>query len=99
MSVPVSLMNKVLLIIPGYKRGSLRFNASQKFGDRVTVSTFNNISLMAKKGTNETNVLFPAMVGNPMSPVRNENGEYYAMIQNALGTPRANPVAFSGYTK
>lgn len=45
----------------GYKRGSLRFNASQKFGDRVTVSTFNNISLMAKKGTNETNVLFPAM--------------------------------------
>ncbi|MCR1854387.1 SusC/RagA family TonB-linked outer membrane protein [Parabacteroides distasonis] len=83
----------------GYKRGSLRFNASQKFGDRVTVSTFNNISLMAKKGTNETNVLFPAMVGNPMSPVRNENGEYYAMIQNALGTPRANPVAFSELPK
>lgn len=83
----------------GYKRGSLRFNASQKFGDRVTVSTFNNISLMAKKGTNETNVLFPAMVGNPMSPVRNEEGEYYAMIQNALGTPRANPVAFSELPK
>lgn len=34
-----------------------------------------------------------------MSPVRNENGEYYAMIQNALGTPRANPVAFSELPK
>lgn len=83
----------------GYKRGSLRFNASQKFGDRVTVSTFNNLSLMAKKGTNETNVLFPSVVGNPMSPVKNEQGEYYAMIQNALGTPRANPVAFSELPK
>lgn len=83
----------------GYKRGSLRFNASQKFGDRITVSTFNNISLMAKKGTNETNVLFPSVVGNPMSPVKNEQGEYYAMIQNALGTPRANPVAFSELPK
>lgn len=83
----------------GFKRGTLRFNASQKFGDRVTISTFNNISLMAKKGTNETNVLFPAMVGNPMSPVKNEDGEYYAMIQSALGTPRANPVAFSELPK
>lgn len=83
----------------GYKRGSLRFNASQKFGDRITVSTFNNISLMAKKGTNETNVLFPSVVGNPMSPVMNEEGEYFAMIQNALGTPRANPVAFSELPK
>lgn len=83
----------------GYKRGSLRFNASQKFGDRITFSTFNNISLMAKKGTNETNVLFPSVVGNPLSPVRNEKGEFYAMIQNALGTPRANPVAFSELPK
>lgn len=83
----------------GFKRGTLRFNASQKFGDRITISTFNNISLMAKKGTNETNVLFPAMVGNPLSPVKNEEGEYYAMIQNSLGTPRANPVAFSELPK
>lgn len=83
----------------GFKRGTLRFNASQKFGDRITISTFNNISLMAKKGTNETNVLFPAMVGNPLSPVKNEDGEYYAMIQNSLGTPRANPVAFSELPK
>ena len=83
----------------GFKRGSLRFNASQKFGERVTISTYNNISLMAKKGTNGTNVLFPAMVGNPMSPVKNEEGEYYAMIQSALGTPRANPAAFSELPK
>lgn len=83
----------------GFKRGTLRFNASQKFGDRVTFSTFNNISLMATKGTNATNVLFPAMVGNPMSPVKNEEGEYYAMIQSSLGTPRANPVAFSELPK
>lgn len=82
-----------------YKRGSLRFNASQKFGDRVKISTFNNISLIAKKGINETNVLFPSVVGNPLSPVRNEKGEFYAMIQNALGTPRANPVAFSELPK
>lgn len=83
----------------GFKRGTLRFNASQKFGDRITISTFNNISLMAKKGTNATNVLFPAMVGNPLSPVKNEDGDYYAMIQNSLGTPRANPVAFSELPK
>ena len=83
----------------GFKRGSLRFNASQKFGERVTVSTFNNISLMAKKGTNGTNVLFPSMVGNPMSPVKDKEGEYYAMIQSALGTPRANPAAFSELPK
>lgn len=83
----------------GFIRGNLRLNVSQKFGDRVTLSTFNNVSLVSQKGTNATNVLFPAMVGNPMSPVKNEDGEYYAMIQNALGTPRANPVAFSDLPK
>lgn len=83
----------------GFIRGNLRLNVSQKFGERVTLSTFNNVSLVSQKGTNATNVLFPAMVGNPMSPVKDENGEYYAMIQNALGTPRANPVAFSDLPK
>lgn len=77
----------------------MRLNVSQKFGERVTLSTFNNVSLVSQKGTNATNVLFPAMVGNPMSPVKDENGEYYAMIQNALGTPRANPVAFRIYLR
>lgn len=80
-------------------RGSLRLNASQKIGSRVTISTFNNISLMSKRGANATNILFPAVVGNPISPVLNENGEYYSMIQNALGTPRANPAAFSELPK
>lgn len=83
----------------GFTRGSLRFNASQKFGDRVTISTFNNVSLMSKRGANATNILFPAVVGNPMSPVFNEKGEYFSMIQNALGTPRANPKAFSDLPK
>lgn len=83
----------------GFTRGSLRFNASQKIGDRVTISTFNNVSLMSKRGANATNILFPAVVGNPMSPVFNEKGEYFSMIQNALGTPRANPVAFSDLPK
>lgn len=83
----------------GFKRVSLRFNASQKFGKRVTVSTFNNISLMSKKGTNSLNVLFPAVVGNPMSPVMDESGQYFPMMQSAVGTPRANPVAFSELPK
>lgn len=83
----------------GFIRGNLRFNASQKFGDRVTLSTYNNISLVSKKGTIATNVLFPAMVGSPLSPIRDDDGNYYAMIQNAIGTPRANPVAFSDLPK
>lgn len=94
-----------------FTRGSLRFNATQKFGERVTLSTFNSVSLMSNKGmntrrdqeketlnnnaTDATSILFPALVGSPLSPVRDENGDYYAMIQNSLGTPRANPVAFS----
>lgn len=77
-----------------FTRGSLRFNASQQIGERITISTFNNISLMSKRGTDATSVLFPAMVGNPMSPVKDDEGNYFSMIQNALGTPRANPVAF-----
>lgn len=76
-------------------RGALRFNASQKIGNNFIISSFNNISLMSQKGTDQTSVLFPAMVGNPMSPVKDDEGNYYSMIQNALGTPRANPVAFS----
>lgn len=79
----------------GFTRGNLRFNVSQKFGDRVTLSSHNNISLMSTRGTNATNVLFPAMVGNPISPIRNEDGQFYPMIQSGVGTPRANPVAFS----
>lgn len=83
----------------GFIRGNLRFNASQKFGDRVTLYTYNNISLVSQKGTNATNVLFPAMVGNPMSPVKDDDGNYYSMIQNPLGTPRPNPAAFSDLPK
>ncbi len=82
-----------------FLRGTLKFNISQNFGKRLTLSSYNNLSLMSSRGTNSTNVLFPAMVGNPMSPVRNEEGVYYAMIQNALGTPRANPAAFSDLPK
>lgn len=79
----------------GFKRGSIRFNASQKIGERITISSFNNISVMSKRGSDQESVLFPSVVGNPMSPVVNPDGEYYAMVQNALGTPRLSPVAFS----
>lgn len=78
-----------------FTRGSLRFNASQKIGKRVTLSSFNSVSLISKRGSDAESVLFPSVVGNPMSPVVDPNGEYYAMIQNALGTPRLNPVAFT----
>lgn len=83
----------------GFTRANLRLNAEQKLNKRVTFSTFNNISLQSIKGADAVSVLFPAMVGNPMSPIKNEDGEYYAMIQNALGTPRANPVAFATLPK
>lgn len=82
-----------------FTRGTLRLNVSQDFGNHVTLSSYNNMSIMSKKGSNATNVLFPAVVGNPMAPVKDENGNYYAMIQNALGTPRANPAAFSDLPK
>lgn len=82
-----------------FTRGTLRVNVSQDFGRLVTLSSYNNLSLMSNRGSNATNVLFPAVVGNPMSPVRDQNGDYYAMIQNALGTPRANPAAFSDLPK
>lgn len=78
-----------------FTRGTLRVNISQNFGKFATLSSYNNLSIMSNRGSNATNVLFPAVVGNPMSPVRDKDGEYYAMIQNALGTPRANPAAFS----
>ncbi len=78
-----------------FKRGNLRFNAIQKIGEKFTLSSFNNLSIALQKGSDATNILFPANIGNPMSPVKNDNGVYYVMIQNALGTPRANPVAFS----
>lgn len=83
----------------GFTRGNLRLNVEQKLGKRVTFSTFNNISLQSNKGADAVSVLFPAMVGNPMSPIKDQEGEYYAMIQNALGTPRANPVAFATLPK
>lgn len=82
-----------------FTRGSIRLNVSQDFGKSVTLSSYNNLSLMSRRGTDATSVLFPALVGNPMSPITDEDGEYYAMIQNALGTPRANPVAFSELPK
>ena len=79
-----------------FKRGNLRFNAIQKIGRKFTLSSFNNLSIALQKGADATNILFPANIGNPMSPITNDdNGQYYVMIQNALGTPRANPVAFS----
>lgn len=78
-----------------FMRGSLRFNASQKIGKRVTISSFNSVSLVSKNGSDAESVLFPSVVGNPMSPVSDSDGKYYAMIQNALGTPRLNPVAFT----
>lgn len=83
----------------GFTRANLRLNVEQKFGKRVTFSTFNNISLQSNKGADAVSVLFPAMVGNPMSPITNQSGEYYPMIQNALGTPRPNPVAFNTLPK
>lgn len=78
-----------------FKRGNLRFNAIQKIGEKFTLTSFNNLSIAMQKGANATNILFPANIGNPMSPIRNNDGAFYVMIQNALGTPRANPVAFS----
>lgn len=78
-----------------FLRGNLRFNATQKISDKFTLSTYNNLSISNQLGSNATNILFPATVGNPMSPIKQENGDYFAMIQNALGTPRANPLAFS----
>jgi len=83
----------------GFTRGNLRFNIAQKFGDRVTLTSNTSLSLMSTRGTNATNVLFPALVGNPIAPIKDDSGEYYPMIVSGVGTPRANPVAFSELPK
>lgn len=78
-----------------YTRGNLRINGIQKIGERLTLSTFTDLSLTVQSGSNSNTVLYSATVGNPMSPIRDANGQYYVMIQNALGTPRQNPLAFA----
>jgi TonB-linked SusC/RagA family outer membrane protein len=77
-----------------FLRGSLRANISQKIG-RLTLSSNNNLAFLTGRGVTGPSVLYPAMIGNPLAPIRQENGDYYTMLIGVGNTPWANPVAYT----
>lgn len=77
-----------------FLRGSLRANIIQKVG-RLTLTSNNNLSLMKGRGVSGPSILYPAMIGNPLAPIRQENGSYYTMLIGVGNTPWANPVAYT----
>ncbi|MBL7758998.1 MAG: SusC/RagA family TonB-linked outer membrane protein, partial [Chitinophagaceae bacterium] len=78
-----------------YLRGSLRFNLVQKIGDRLTLMSNNNLSLLTGRGVTGPSILYPAYVGNPLAPIRQSNGQFYTMLIGVGNTPWANPVAYT----
>jgi TonB-linked SusC/RagA family outer membrane protein len=77
-----------------YLRGSLRANIIQKIG-KLTLTSNNNLSLLTGRGVTGPSVLYPATIGNPLAPIRQENGSYYTMLIGVGNTPWANPVAYT----
>ncbi|MCG2614318.1 TonB-dependent receptor [Terrimonas sp. NA20] len=78
-----------------YLRGSLRLNLVQKIGDKLTLTSNNNLSVLTGRGVTGPSVLYPAYVGNPLAPIRQPNGQYYTMLIGVGNTPWANPVAYT----
>jgi TonB-linked SusC/RagA family outer membrane protein len=77
-----------------FLRGSLRANISQKIG-RLTLTSNNNFAYITGKGVTGPSILYPAMIGNPLAPIRQDNGSYYTMLIGVGNTPWANPVAYT----
>ena len=82
-----------------FLRGSLRANIIQKIGNKLTLSSNNNIALLTGRGVTGPSVLYPAMIGNPLAPIRQANGDYYTMLIGVGNTPWANPVAYTEMIK
>lgn len=77
-----------------FLRGSFRANIIQKVG-KLTFTSNNNLAMVSGRGVSGPSILYPAMVGNPLAPIRQANGDYYTMLIGVGNTPWANPVAFS----
>jgi TonB-linked SusC/RagA family outer membrane protein len=82
-----------------FLRGSLRANIIQKIGNKLTLSSNNNIAILTGRGVTGPSVLYPAMIGNPLAPIRQPNGDYYTMLIGVGNTPWANPVAYTEMIK
>jgi TonB-linked SusC/RagA family outer membrane protein len=82
-----------------FLRGSLRANIIQKIGNKLTLSSNNNIAVLTGRGVTGPSVLYPAMIGNPLAPIRQPNGDYYTMLIGVGNTPWANPVAYTEMIK
>ncbi|GBU08775.1 SusC/RagA family TonB-linked outer membrane protein [Bacteroidales bacterium] len=76
-------------------RATLRANIDQKIGKGFLFSSRTNLSLQSGKGLTGESQLYPASVGNPLSPLRDANGEYYTMMVGVSSTPLPNPVAYN----
>ncbi|MBO0931933.1 SusC/RagA family TonB-linked outer membrane protein [Fibrella aquatilis] len=83
----------------GFKRGSIRGNITQRIGQRFTLTSNTNLAYTEGRGISNNTVLYSALIGNPLSPIRDANGQYYTNIQGLSSTPRSNPVAFSDLSK
>lgn len=81
-----------------FLRGSFRANIIQKIGN-LTFTSNNNLAMVSSRGVSGPSILYPAMVGNPLAPIRQPNGDYYTMLIGVGNTPWANPVAFSASIK
>lgn len=77
-----------------FLRGSLRANIIQKIG-KLTLTSNNNLSLMKGRCVSGPSILYPATIGNPLAPIRQENGSYYTMLIGVGNTPWANPIAYT----
>ena len=82
-----------------FLRGNLRANISQKIGNKLTLTSNNNLAILTGRGVTGPSVLYPAMIGNPLAPIRQPNGDYYTMLIGVGNTPWANPVAYTEMIK
>lgn len=82
-----------------FLRGSLRANIIQRIGSKLTLTSNNNIAFLTGSGVTGPSVLYPALIGNPLAPIRQPNGDYYTMLIGVGNTPWANPVAYTEMIK
>lgn len=81
-----------------FMRGSLRANIIQKLG-KLTINSNTNLALLTGRGVSGPSILYPATIGNPLAPIRQENGDYYTMLLGVGNTPWANPKAYTEMIK
>ncbi len=79
-------------------RGNIRVNVNQKLG-KLNLTSNNNIAVISGRSVSGPSILYPAMIGNPLAPIRQPSGSYYTMLIGVGNSPWANPVAFTNELK